>query len=65
MSWHVISLGAWLTCIMFQARYVPILGTNKLSECVKFGDELAQCGMVTASWIVAMVYWFVLFCLII
>ncbi|KFA78756.1 hypothetical protein S40288_10634 [Stachybotrys chartarum IBT 40288] len=54
--WCAASLGAWATCVALQTAYVPILGTRRLPECVEFGDELTQCGMLTASWILAMVY---------
>lgn len=55
--YHFLCLAAWLVLVVFQAQYVPVLGTNKLPECVEFGDELSQCGTVTASWILGIVLW--------
>ncbi|KAH7324652.1 hypothetical protein B0I35DRAFT_475881 [Stachybotrys elegans] len=57
VAYSLVATAAWAVCIAFQSDYVPILGTNKLPECVEFGDELSQCGMLTASWILAMIYW--------
>lgn len=57
LLWHIACLGGWATSVALQARYVPVLGTGKLPECVEYGDELSQCGMVSASWALAMVYW--------
>ncbi|POR37443.1 Uncharacterized protein TPAR_02371 [Tolypocladium paradoxum] len=56
LPWHIACLAGWLVCVAFQAAYVPILGTRKLPECVRFGSELSQCGFVSASWIIAMLY---------
>jgi hypothetical protein len=55
LPYHLLCLGAWIASVVLQAEYVPVLGAGKLPECVKFGDELSQCGMVTASWILSMV----------
>lgn len=57
LPWHIACLAAWAACVALQAAYVPILGTRKLPECVRFGSELSQCGFVSAAWILAIVYW--------
>ncbi|RYP18236.1 hypothetical protein DL767_009877 [Monosporascus sp. MG133] len=56
LPWHVVNLAAWAVLAAFQAPYVPLLGRDLLSECVRYGSELSQCGCVTASWIFAMPY---------
>lgn len=57
LPWHAIALIGWALCAAFQTSYVPVLGTKMLPECEEYGDELTQCGMVTASWVMAWVYW--------
>ncbi|KAI1073922.1 hypothetical protein F5B20DRAFT_477812 [Whalleya microplaca] len=54
--WHALCLAVCIILIVFQSTYVPILGMRKLPECEKFGDELTQCGCVSATWIIAIVY---------
>lgn len=54
----VVLLAGWLLCTAFQASYVPVLRWDALPECAEFGDELAQCGMVTATWIISICYWY-------
>jgi hypothetical protein len=56
LLYHMACLGAWAALLALQTDYVPVLGTDKLPECVKYGDELSQCGMLTAGWILAMVF---------
>ncbi|RYP37250.1 hypothetical protein DL768_010888 [Monosporascus sp. mg162] len=46
IQWTEITLAPW----------VPLLGRDLLSECVRYGGKLSQCGCVTASWIFAMLY---------
>ena len=56
LPWHGVYFAAWAVLAAFQADYVPLLGRNRLPECVKYGSELTQCGMVTATWIFAIVF---------
>ncbi|PHH63658.1 hypothetical protein CDD81_5639 [Ophiocordyceps australis] len=64
VPWHLVCLAAWIVCVVLQSNYVPILGSRKLVECNRFGNELSQCGFVSASWIVAMIYCVYHFCLL-
>lgn len=56
LPWHSACLLTWAFCIGFQSSYVPMLDINILPECAEFGDELTQCGMVSATWILAIIY---------
>lgn len=61
LSWHGVCFVAWtvlatFVLATFQADYVPLLGRKRLPECVKYGSELTQCGMVTATWIFATLF---------
>ncbi|KAK7750951.1 hypothetical protein SLS62_007084 [Diatrype stigma] len=53
LPWHTACVVAWAVLAAYQADYVPALGRGRLPECVKYGSELSQCGMVTASWVLA------------
>ncbi|KAI9152129.1 hypothetical protein HJFPF1_09354 [Paramyrothecium foliicola] len=55
IAYHVVCTAVWAVLIAFQSDYVPILGTDKLPECVEYGNELTQCPMLTACWVLAMV----------
>lgn len=53
---NVALLAGWITCIVYQAQYVPIRGSRELELCnTKHG--VTQCRMVDASWILAMIFW--------
>lgn len=55
--WYCVNLIVWAVCVGFQSSYVPLLDVNILPECELYGSELTQCGMVSGSWVLAMVYW--------
>lgn len=57
IPWHFASLLTWAFCVGFQSSYVPLLDINILPECTEFGSELTQCGMVSGTWILAIIYW--------
>ncbi|PHH68268.1 hypothetical protein CDD82_688 [Ophiocordyceps australis] len=57
VPWHLICLVAWIICAVLQANYVPLRASRQLDECDRFGTELSQCGFVSASWIMAIIYW--------
>lgn len=59
LPWHAACVVAWALLVAFQADYVPMLGRGRLPECVEYGSELSQCGMVTAGWIFAIFYRYV------
>lgn len=55
--WYCACLLVWAVCVGFQSSYVPLLDANILPECEEYGDELTQCGMVSGTWFLAMIYW--------
>lgn len=57
LPWHFVNLLAWAACVGFQSSYVPLVDYNILPECAEYGSDLTQCGMVTGSWIMALIYW--------
>lgn len=57
IPWYCVNLIVWAVSVGFQSSYVPLLDSNILPECEEYGDELTQCGMVSGSWILAMIYW--------
>lgn len=54
--WLIVRIVAWAMCIAFQTPYVPVVFSTVLLECHHFGLELTQCGMVSTTWVTAMVY---------
>lgn len=57
IPWYCANLLVWAVCVGFQSSYVPLLDSNILPECEEYGDQLTQCGMVSGSWILAMLFW--------
>lgn len=56
LPWYSVNLLVWAVCVGFQSSYVPLLDVNILPECEIYGSRLMQCGMVSGTWILAMVF---------
>ncbi|KAL2673585.1 hypothetical protein Neosp_012027 [[Neocosmospora] mangrovei] len=60
----VIEVAGWAVCLGFQSLYAPVIKPRKLLACHYLGPDLVQCGMVSSSWVGAIVYSFVHFVLL-
>lgn len=54
--WMIVRIVAWAVCMGFQTPYVPVVYPKAILECHHFGLELTQCGMVSTTWVITMVY---------
>ncbi|KAJ3530319.1 hypothetical protein NM208_g9378 [Fusarium decemcellulare] len=52
----IICVAAWAVCFGFQTAYVPLIVPTALPECHYLGPELVQCGMISSTWVGAIVY---------
>ncbi|KAF5008840.1 hypothetical protein FDECE_4864 [Fusarium decemcellulare] len=52
----IICVAAWAVCLGFQTAYVPLIVPTALPECHYLGPELVQCGMISSTWIGAIIY---------
>lgn len=52
----VIEVAGWAVCLGFQSLYAPVIKPRKLLACHYLGPDLVQCGMVSSSWVGAIVY---------
>ncbi|KAJ4179811.1 hypothetical protein NW755_012207 [Fusarium falciforme] len=52
----VIEVVGWAVCLGFQSLYAPVIKPRKLLACHYLGPDLVQCGMVSSSWVGAIVF---------